>query len=82
MAFLGSEVDPQAMAQAVDESSFEKLRTREHSSRAHGGASLEPDAFRFRRGSVGGYANELSASDAAYLDDTVTATLDSVFGYR
>jgi hypothetical protein len=82
MAFLGDRVDGQAAAQAVDESSFERLRTREQSNRAYQGASLQPDAFRFRRGSVGGYASELEPADAAYLDEMVSRHLDRAFDYR
>jgi hypothetical protein len=81
MTFLGHDVQPQEVIHAVEESSFDKLRTREQASRAYQGASLEPDAFRFRRGSVGGYSNELCAADAAYLDEIVASELAPVFGY-
>jgi hypothetical protein len=82
MTFLGDRVQPQAATRAVEESSFDKLRTREQASRVYQGASLEPDTFRFRRGSVGGYTQELAAVDAAYLDEIIGRDLAQVFGYR
>jgi alcohol sulfotransferase len=81
LSFLGDRIDADALARAVDESRFEKLRVREQSSRAYQGASLDRDAFRFRRGSVGGYMTELSEGDVAYLNDIVARQLDPVFGY-
>jgi hypothetical protein len=82
MASLGDHVQRAAVMQAVEESSFEKLRSREQASRAYQGASLDRDAFRFRRGSVGGYSQELTPADAAYLDDVIVSHLAPVFGYR
>jgi len=80
MTFLGARVDAAAVAQAVAESSFDLLQTRERSNRTYQGASLENDAFRFRRGDVGGHARELPDSDAAYLTQVVSTQLDPVFG--
>ena len=82
MRFLGHDVDQGTVARAVEESSFDRLRTRERSNRVYQGASLEPDAFRFRRASVGGYAQELPPADASYVDEIVLTHLDPVFGYR
>jgi len=79
MAFLGAAIDHESTTRAVEESSFEQLRDRERASRAYQGLSLEPDAFRFRRGSVGRYAKELPEIDAAYLDQVVATDLDPVF---
>jgi alcohol sulfotransferase len=79
MAFLGTNVDSAAVARAVDESSFDRLRDRERLNRSYAGASLETDAFRFRRGAVGGHTSELSAADAAYLNQVVSAQLDPAF---
>ena len=79
MTFLGTSVDQAAVASAVDESSFDRLKDRERSNRAYQGASLEPDAFRFRRGAVGGHVQELSESDAEYLNDVVATQLNPIF---
>jgi hypothetical protein len=81
MTFLGDQVDRQAAERAIEESSFERLRTREQSNRTYQGASLEPDAFRFRRGAVGGYTKELSPADAAYLNEIIERQLAAIFGY-
>ncbi len=79
MRFLGNQVDDRAVARAIEESSFDRLKDRERSSRSYSGASLEPDAFRFRKGDVGGYARELSESDAAHLNDVVATQLAPAF---
>jgi hypothetical protein len=79
MRFLGNQVDDGAVAQAIEESRFDKLKDRERTNRAYAGRSLEPDAFRFRKGDVGGYARELSDADAAYVNDVVSTRLDPVF---
>jgi alcohol sulfotransferase len=83
MAFLGPQVDSAAVTSAVEESRFDRLRDRERSNRSYAGVSLEPDAFRFRRGAVGGHTSELSTADAAYLNQVVMARLDPTFAmYR
>jgi alcohol sulfotransferase len=79
MRFLGGQVDAGAVAQAIEESRFDKLKDRERSSRTHSGRSLEPDAFRFRKGDIGGHARELSDADAAYLNHVVSTQLDPAF---
>jgi hypothetical protein len=79
LRFLEGPIDPQAVAFAVDESSFDKLRSRERSNRAWDGRSVDQDAFRFRRGTVGGHADELAEPDVAYLDAVVAQHLDTVF---
>lgn len=79
LGFLGAAIDPQAIDRAVDDSRFEKLQERERSSRTGGRQPLAPDAFRFRRGAVGGYADELLEDDVSYLDSMVSAHLDHVF---
>jgi hypothetical protein len=79
MAFLGATIDSTAVARAVEESSFETLKTRERSNRVYQGASLETDAFRFRRGTIGSCAKELSEADTEYLDKIVTTQLDHAF---
>jgi hypothetical protein len=83
LEFLGATVDAQALQRAVDESRFEKLRSRERANREHGDQTASEDAFRFRRGTVGGYVRELSEADVAYLDAVVGQSLDDVFAeYR
>jgi alcohol sulfotransferase len=79
MAFLGARIDRAAVNQAVRESSFDALKAREKSNRAYQGASLDPDAFRFRRGAVGGHTRELQADDVDYLNRVVAERLDKVF---
>lgn len=79
MTFLHAPLDPAAVQKAVAESSFDRLKDQERSSRSYQGASLEPDAFRFRKGDIGGHARELSPAEGEYLNQVVADRLDPAF---
>jgi len=79
MTFLQAPLDPAAVEQAVAASRFDRLKDQERSNRSYQGASLEPDAFRFRKGDIGGHARELSPADAEYLNQVVADRLDRAF---
>jgi hypothetical protein len=79
LTFLGVTVKPAGVTQAVQESSFDRLRQKEHSRRRHQGAALDGQGFRFRQGAVGRHAKELSPADVAYLDAFLAAHLDPAF---
>jgi hypothetical protein len=63
----------------MQESSFDRLRQKEHSRRRHQGASLDGQGFRFRQGTVGRHVKELSPADNAYLDEFLATHLDPAF---
>jgi hypothetical protein len=79
MTFMGASMDHEALARAVEESTFERLREKEHSKRVEQGVSLDRDAFRFRQGTIGAHAHELSDSDRDYLETIVSRHLHPAF---
>jgi hypothetical protein len=79
MTFLGASIDTTALARAVEESAFDRLREQEHSKRVDERLSLDRDAFRFRQGIVGAHAHELSESDRDYLETVVSRHLHQAF---
>lgn len=79
MTFLGASIDPDALARAVEESTFDRLREQERSMRVDERLSLDRDAFRFRQGTVGAHAQELSDSDRDYLETIVSRHLHPAF---
>ncbi|MEE4360808.1 MAG: sulfotransferase domain-containing protein [Pseudomonadales bacterium] len=89
LRFLGTPGDEQAVRDAVDYASFERMRARESAGTAIEGAGdrltaadpSNPDSFKTRRAKVGGYRDDLDAEQAAAVDAYVTAQLDPVFGY-
>jgi hypothetical protein len=79
MTFLGASIDAHALARAVEESAFDRLREQELSKRVDERLSLDRDAFRFRQGTVGAHAHELSESDRDYLETIVSRHLHPAF---
>ena len=79
MTFLGASIDATALARAVEESTFDRLREQELSKRVDERLSLDRDAFRFRQGTVGAHAHELSESDRDYLESIVSRHLHPAF---
>lgn len=74
LAFLGArDVAPATIAGAADFARFERMRASEasdsfpsHMMRTPAGA--DPEAFKLRKGVVGGFRDYLSADDVAYVD--------------
>ena len=79
MAFLGAPIDADALARAVEESTFDRLREQERSKRSDQRLSLDRDSFRFRQGTIGAHTHELSESDREYLETLVSRRLDPAF---
>ena len=79
MTFLGAPLNDDALARAVEASSFDQLQDQERGSRFARRLSLEPDSFRFRKGIVGAHTEELAESDRDYLAQIVSRHLDPVF---
>jgi hypothetical protein len=85
-AFIGLEVKPELVDEAVKFSEFENMKKME-ANNEFGGAILQardvsdPDSFKVREGRVGGYMKHFGAADLRFLDEAV-ARLDPFFGYR
>lgn len=80
------EIDQQALDLALESGSFRNMRQREEG-RAMSLSGLTQavrteDARKIRKGKAGGYREELSPEDVAYLDERVATLLDPAFGYR
>ena len=74
LAFLGLTVSEQALADAIAFASFDNMQEMEASGalrRAYGDKlvpahSSDPDSFKVRKGTVGGYSDAMSEADVAY----------------
>jgi hypothetical protein len=74
--FLGREIDPAHAARIAADNTFDKMQARERAGgyKEYGPAfALRADAptsaLKVRRGIAGGYRDELSANDVAYVDE-------------
>lgn len=86
LSFIGIHVENRLVKAGAVAASFERMQELEHSD-ALGAGRLrpsdpsDPNSFKVRRGEVGGFRDELSASDVEYVD-TEMARLDPFFGYE
>jgi hypothetical protein len=76
LPFFGIAAGADAIAAAVDYCRFENLQRGEAEQRFRGralvaGVAGDPEAFKVRRGKVGGYVDYLSADEIAYIDEAV-----------
>ncbi len=85
LAFLGvRDVAPATVAGAVEHGSFANMRRLEETGAVASGR-LRPvgDAYKTRRGTVGGHRDELDAAVVAHLDELMAASPGAAaFGYR
>jgi len=88
MAFLGEEVDPEAIADAVEFASVERMRKMESTEHfQQGGGRVQardvsnPDSFKVRKAKIGGYRDYFSEEQIAAIDALVNARLRPGFGY-
>ena len=84
--FLGEQASEAELEAAVAFTSFEQLQKmeRQHffgSERMHPRDDSDPNAFKVRRGKVGGYRDYLDDRQIAMMDDLVASRLCSRFGY-
>lgn len=79
MTFLGAPIDADTLGRAVEQSTFDRLQEQERAKRVDQGLSLDRDSFRFRQGTTGAHAHELSDQDRDYLDMIVSRRLDPAF---
>ncbi len=85
--FLGQDFSPEAIAEAVQFASFEKLKAREkenyfRNNRLAAKNPDDPDSFKVRRGKVGGFRDYFSDSELAAMEDYVSRNLEPGLGYR
>lgn len=59
--------DEALVAQAVEAASFDRLQSAERSAKTEAGRADDASSRRMRRGKAGGFVDELSAEDVAYL---------------
>jgi len=87
LEFMSISSDPECVRAAVEECRFERMRKRE----AQGGFDSktlqpanpdDPDSFKVRRGLVGGFAEELSAADVAWMDEQIASLPELFASYR
>ncbi|WP_162249688.1 sulfotransferase domain-containing protein [Altererythrobacter sp. Root672] len=79
LQFLNQRVDLPALEQAVELSSFDKLRALELTKGIPGHAydKSDPDALRMRRGKVGSFEDELSAAQKRLIEETCASQLSA-----
>ena len=75
--FLGVEVDHAALRRAIQASTFDRLQAIEVEKGipAHSYDRSDRNSLRIRRGRVGGFVDELSPADVAYIERTCQAQL-------
>jgi hypothetical protein len=93
LEFLGEEVDPSALDDAVEFASFENLKALETSGQkdivykssglyVFGSTSNDnPNALHVRKGKIAGYRDELPPALVAELEQRVKAEMPALFGY-
>lgn len=87
LLFAGVKVDEGALEKAVEDSSFDKMKRMEKSGTLkepwmRPGSKSGEEAMKIRKGKVGGYREELSEEDVAYLDSVVENELSDEFPYH
>ncbi len=84
--FLGGGFTAEQIGDAVDFASFEMLRQKERSGYfANRSLTLrnaaDPETLKVRRGVVGGYRDDVTPEQAAWMDEQVETRLASAYGY-
>ncbi|MFP4401624.1 MAG: sulfotransferase domain-containing protein [Candidatus Nanoarchaeia archaeon] len=80
LEFIGEEIDEKALLKAIEYSSFDKLKKseRDGSIKAKtilGSKKKEENAYKVRKGKVGGYREELSAKSIAHVEKKIKKIL-------
>lgn len=86
--FVGlDEIGPEAIAAAVEFTSFENMRRLEVTGAIAGSMVLRPrdqsdeESYKTRRGKVGGFIDYLSEEDISYVNRRIALELDTFFDY-
>jgi hypothetical protein len=87
LRFVGVDVKPAIVADAVAFGSFDHMRELEEAStfpseKLRPGRRGDVDTYKTRRGKVGGHRDELTAAQIAHLDRMLATSAASRFGYR
>jgi len=87
--FLNVSITADEVQQAIDYASFKNMRKMEvdGSQQVRAGVMSsrdvnQPDSFKVRKGTIGGYRSELSDKAIALIDTTVQQQLNPVYGYH
>lgn len=87
--FLGLPITSDEVHQAIDYASFQNMRKMEldGSQQVRAGVMSsrdinQPESFKVRRGTIGGYRAELSAQTIDFLDTAIRTQLNPVYGYE
>ena len=86
MEFLGTPATESEIADAVEYARLDNMRQREQegavdSRRLKAADKSNPDSFKARRAKVGGYRDYFDAAQVRAIDELVSTTLASVYGY-
>ncbi len=88
-AFLDLPITPDEMEEAIAHASFQNMRKMELKGGKQVGIGVmaardinNPDSFKVRKGTVGGYRSELPTELIAAMDEMVKTALDPVYGYQ
>lgn len=86
MLFLGLETDDPCLSNALSENDFTRLKKKEKSGELNSdffGTQKPGDenASKVRKGKVGGYRDELSTGDIAWMDELINSELSGEFSY-
>ncbi|SNS56280.1 Sulfotransferase domain-containing protein [Ekhidna lutea] len=79
-------ISDSSIKHAIQKNSFEKLKDKESKGAVKHDAfktvdKKNPDAFKARKGKVGGYVDYLETEDIKYMDDLISKTLNKAYKY-
>jgi hypothetical protein len=85
--FLGDDFTEEHILDAVDFASFDKLREKEQSGYFDNRSltlrnANDPETLKVRRGKVGGYRDDLTEEETAWVDEQIETRLSPMYGYR
>jgi hypothetical protein len=85
-AFLGDDFTDEHIQDAVEFASFDKLREKEQSGYFDNRSltlrnASDPETLKVRRGKVGGYRDDLTPEQAAWVDEQIETRLAPSYGY-
>ncbi|MGC1308769.1 MAG: sulfotransferase domain-containing protein [Phormidesmis sp.] len=86
--FLELPLTPTEIHQAIDYASFQNMRKMEVEGTSQVRTKVmsardisNPESFKVRKGTIGGYRAELAPEAIAFVDSTVSAQLNPIYGY-
>lgn len=87
LEFLGTDIDYSSLREAIEDSSFSKLKKLEKNGNIgepwiKPGFGNDEQSMKIRKGKVGSYREELSETDVEYLDSVIRTHLTSNLPYK